>query len=75
MMFVFTLSDIIQVVVFGLTVLVLLVVTLKRAVQQALCKHEKFRENSACRAICSGCGKDLGHIQDSRKHPNRKEVG
>lgn len=74
-MFVFTISDIIGLAVFGLTVLVLLIVTLKRAVHQALCWHKKFYENSACNAICCECGKNLGHIQDSRKHPNRTEVG
>lgn len=34
--------------------------------QQVRCKHEKYRENMACHAICTACGKDLGFIGNVR---------
>lgn len=34
--------------------------------RKKFCKHEKYRETRACNAVCIKCGKNLGHIKDSR---------
>ena len=40
---------------------------LKIVIKQSRCKHEKYRENMKCDAICSECGKNLGFIGNVRK--------
>ncbi len=34
--------------------------------RQLRCKHQSFRETSACDAICNNCGANLGFIENLR---------
>jgi len=45
---------------------------IRDAVIQWKCKHENYRENMACHAICTHCGKDLGFIDTVRKQKAAK---
>ena len=45
-----------------------------KMLRQHRCKHERFYETSACDAICSDCGKNLGFIGTVRKVRLAKET-
>lgn len=47
---------------------------IRSAFRQWRCKHSTYRENRACHAICTHCGKDLGFVGVVRKMKNHKEV-
>ncbi len=67
MMFIYTIGDILTgVVVFGVGGLCLVSYFLT-AIKQSKCKHERFHETSACDAVCTSCGKNLGFIGNIRK--------
>lgn len=67
-MFVWTVSDVIGLGLFAITVVVALCVSIYTLIKQRFCKHDgTFGETSQCHAICHKCGKDLGNISDWRK--------
>lgn len=66
-MFIYTLSDIIGIVLFVLFFLFLALWVIRDWWRQWRCKHETFYENMSCHGICRGCGKDLGFIGNLRK--------
>ena len=66
-MFIYTLSDIFGLFIFGLMVFIYLCMRLPELVKQYFCKHEKYSETSSCDAICKSCGKNLGFIGNVRK--------
>lgn len=70
-MFIYTLSDIIGLILFALFLLFLILWFIKDAWIQWRCKHEKFYENMACNAICSKCRKNLGFIGTVREQRNK----
>ena len=49
----------------------LLFISLKEAVKQRFCKHERYFENGRCYAICRGCGKNLGFIGTVRENERK----
>ena len=57
----------IGVFVITLFAIVILLFNIPSLVRQLRCKHEKFRETSACDAICCECGANLGFIGNLRK--------
>jgi hypothetical protein len=66
-MFIYTIGDILTgVVVFGVGGLYLVFYVLT-SIKQSKCKHERFYETSACDAVCTDCGKNLGFIGNIRK--------
>lgn len=66
--FVWTLSDVIGLIVFGLISVVAFTLWLRVAVDQWFCKHnDGVNETQACDAICQQCGKNLGFIGEWRK--------
>lgn len=66
--FVWTIGDVFQVVVFGLVFVCVLLLYLIRVVEEWRCKHDAgVTENQYCNAICCKCGKNLGFIEDYRK--------
>lgn len=50
-----------------------LAMLLRTVVMQWRCKHAKFREDSACDAICCKCGRNLGFILTVREARNKRE--
>ncbi|QJP10471.1 hypothetical protein [Pseudomonas multiresinivorans] len=51
-------------------VVILFVCNIPLFIRLLRCKHEKYREDRACNAICCNCGRNLGFIQtlrDARK--------
>jgi hypothetical protein len=68
-MFVWTISDVVGVVVLIIVTLAFLVMYAAIWVKQALCKHRgDIRKTRACDAICCDCGKNLGFIGDQRRN-------
>lgn len=61
-MFVYTIGDVVGVVFIVILLTIALLSSLHRYVKQSFCKHEKYRENMACDAICVECDKNLGFI-------------
>lgn len=57
-----------------LCVLVAVALTARITIKQKLCKHERYRENMSCHAICLKCAKDMGFIQNIREKNPRGEV-
>lgn len=53
--------------VFLMVLVIGLIPIVKVAYKQRRCKHEAYRENRACHAICKHCGKDLGFIGNVHK--------
>lgn len=51
----------------GAVLVIGLIPIVKVAYKQRRCKHETYRENHACHAICKHCGKDLGFIGNVHK--------
>lgn len=66
-MFVYTIGDIIDVVILCIITFTFLLFFINRQVKQYLCKHENYFETSACDAVCYKCGKNLGFIGNLRK--------
>jgi amino acid permease len=61
--FVFTLSDVVGLLVFLLVLLIVVILAAVTGFTQWRCKHDKgVRETPACDAICRKCGKNLGFI-------------
>ena len=67
MTFVWTIGDVIAVVIVGCAVVVALTISTVTALRQRFCLHEKFSEARDCSAICNLCGKNLGFIGTVRK--------
>lgn len=67
--FVLTAGDLANIALVSVVVLVAMILYMREAIRQALCKHERFgiNETSRCDAICRGCGKNLGFIDSVRK--------
>lgn len=66
--FVWTLSDVLYVVVGGLLLGAWVLVSIAEWLQQSRCKHDGgVNETQACDAICRKCGKNLGFIGSWRK--------
>lgn len=62
-MFVWTISDLLTVIVLCIVVVACLAASVPTWIKQALCKHQGgVRETLACDAICCDCGKNLGFI-------------
>lgn len=61
-MFIWTISDIIGMVILALIALVTIVGTVCKLITQRTCKHTNVWENGQCHAICRKCDKDLGFI-------------
>jgi hypothetical protein len=53
-------------------VLIYLLASIPGSIKQHRCKHEKVREDSACNAHCSACGKNLGFIGTWRESKKEK---
>ncbi|EDW4918068.1 hypothetical protein AU913_002279 [Salmonella enterica subsp. enterica] len=60
--------------VFLLLFLIAMIPVTRKAIKQWRCKHPTYRENYACQAICTHCGKDMGFVGIIRKMKNHKEV-
>lgn len=60
--------------VFLLLFLIAMIPVTRKAIKQWRCKHPTYRENYACQAICTHCGKDMGLVGIIRKMKNHKEV-
>lgn len=58
----------------GIVFLIAVILVARSAFKQWRCKHSTYRENHACHAICTHCGKDLGFVGAVRKMKNYKEV-
>ncbi len=58
----------------GIVFLIAVILVARPAFKQWRCKHSTYRENHACHAICTHCGKDLGFVGTVRKMKNHKEV-
>lgn len=72
MIFVWTLGDVIGLVVLLLCGIVGLWLWLPMAFKQWRCKHDgDVRENRECDAFCAKCGKNLGFIGAWRKRAGR----
>lgn len=65
-MFIWTISDVINIAAIALYVIfavVLLVwIGFRQWRRQRRCQHSRVHETQACDAICAGCGKNLGFI-------------
>lgn len=61
-MFVWTISEVIGLVINGLIWSAVIGIVLFRVIRQARCRHTKVFENGSCDAICRQCGKNLGFI-------------
>ncbi|YP_009966737.1 membrane protein [Salmonella phage Se-J] len=61
-------------IVFLLLFLIAMIPVTRKAIKQWRCKHPTYRENYACQAICTHCGKDMGFVGTIRKMKNHKEV-
>lgn len=64
---VWTVGDIIGLVIFALIVFCFALAAVITRVKQFRCKHEKYYETQSCDAICSRCGKNLGFIGRLKK--------
>lgn len=58
----------------GIVFLIAVIPVARSVFKQWRCKHSTYRENHACHAICTHCGKDLGFVGTVRKMKNHKEV-
>ena len=67
MMFVFTMADVLTLIVIAIIVTVYTIHEMKIWFKQQRCEHEKYFETQACDAICSNCGKNLGFIGKVRE--------
>lgn len=79
-MFVITLGDMLALGIFVFCVLVVILVTVAKAIRQGRCPHDGgVHETQACDAICRQCGKNLGFIgsplnrQRRQQHLNRPQ--
>lgn len=61
-MFIFTVVDLIGLVISGIFLVILAWLHLKNWWKVRKCTHEKVRENMACDTICCNCNKNLGFI-------------
>jgi len=69
MMFIWTISDAIGLVVTVLLFLIAGLIWLESSIMQWRCKHDgNVSETSACAAICGKCGKNLGFIGTWRRN-------
>lgn len=59
-----------QVIFFGTLLVIIfaffIVTALPGYIKQIRCKHDTYRETTACDAVCTDCGKNLGFIQKLR---------
>lgn len=58
----------------GIVFLIAVILVARSAFKQWRCKHSTYRENHACHAICTHCGKDLGFVGTVHEMKNHKEV-
>jgi hypothetical protein len=62
-MFIYTIGDILTLLVIVLTIATIIVVGVIQWYKQSRCKHDGgYNETQACDAICRQCGKNLGFI-------------
>lgn len=67
-MFIFTFSDIIGIVIFGLFFVLIIGNSIIESIKQSKCKHDAgVNETMSCDAICRKCGKNLGFIGNLKK--------
>lgn len=75
-MFIWTIGDAIQVILFVLFAACIAVFILRAWLNELLCKHDDgIRETGACDAICAKCGKNLGFIAAWRVALALQEAG
>jgi hypothetical protein len=68
--FVWTLGDVIGLLVVGIVAILFALIFIADRVKQLLCKHDGgYGETMACDAICRKCGKNLGFIGNFRGRP------
>lgn len=65
--FIWTLNDIIWIVVVSIIIVVTIILSALRWIKQTKCSHKNVFENGACDAICRDCGKNLGFIGTWKK--------
>lgn len=56
-----------QALFIGGVFIIAILLNLPSATKMVFCKHPRYRENRACDAICSDCGRNLGFIQPLRE--------
>jgi len=62
-MFIYTIGDILTLVVIVLTITAIIVVSVVQWYKESRCKHDGgYNETQKCDAICRQCGKNLGFI-------------
>jgi hypothetical protein len=62
-MFIYTINDILTLVVIVLTITAIIVVGVIQWFKESRCKHDGgYNEKQKCDAICRRCGKNLGFI-------------
>lgn len=62
-MFIYTISDILALLVIVLTIATIIVVSVVQWFKESRCKHDGgYNETQKCDAICRQCGKNLGFI-------------
>ncbi len=75
-MFIYTIDDIVTLIVIAFVVAVTLIFNAKIIYQQWRCKHDGgVYESMACDAICKQCGKNLGFIGSWRKKQEESKNG
>ena len=68
-MFIYTIGDILTLLVIVLTIATIIVVGVIQWYKQSRCKHDGgYNETQACDAICRQCGKNLGFIGKLRNN-------
>ena len=66
MIVVVTLGELIALFVFLFLIAYVLIDQFQVWNKQRKCKHESYREDRSCNAICNQCGKNLGFIGNIR---------
>ena len=68
-MFIYTIGDILTLVVIVLTIATITIVGVIQWYKESRCKHDGgYSETQACDAICRKCGKNLGFIGKLRNN-------
>lgn len=73
-MFIFTIADILGIVMTVILSIVVIFNYSKQAIKQYKCKHDgDYCETRSCDAICMKCGKNLGFIGSWRETLAKRE--
>lgn len=67
-------AEIILIVIFGFIGLWGAIYHFCDYLQRRNCAHLAYRENAACNAICTRCGKNLGFVAIVRRDKTKREV-